>query len=159
MAAEAGESIERLAGELRAMAGEEVNLESGPQVAKILFERLGLKPGGRTPSGALSTRSDVLEELAPLHPFPARLLEYRALTKLKSTYLDALPRAVDSARRPRAHPLRIRPGCSPGGCPRAIPTSRTSRCAPSRGARSATHSSPRPAPHWWGRTTRRSSCA
>jgi DNA polymerase-1 len=95
MAAEAGEAIERLGRELKAMVGEEVNLESGPQVAKILFERLGLKPGGRTPSGALSTRSDVLEELAPLHPFPARLLEYRALTKLKSTYLDALPRAVD----------------------------------------------------------------
>src|SRR5262249_37066966 len=95
MAAEAGEAIERLGRELRAMAGEDVNLESGPQVAKILFERLGLKPGGRTPSGALSTRSDVLEELAPLHPFPARLLEYRALTKLKPTYLDALPRAAD----------------------------------------------------------------
>ncbi len=95
MAARAGEEIARLKGELLAMAGADVNLESGPQVAKILFETLGLKPGGRTPSGALSTRSEVLEELAPLHPFPARLLEYRALTKLKSTYLDALPRVVD----------------------------------------------------------------
>ena len=95
MSDEAGERIERLRAELLAMAGEDVNLESGPQVARILFERLGLKPGGRTPSGALSTRSEVLEELAPLHPFPARLLEYRALTKLKSTYLDALPRAAD----------------------------------------------------------------
>jgi DNA polymerase-1 len=95
MAAQAGEEIERLRGELLGMADGDVNLESGPQVAKILFERLGLKPGGRTPSGALSTRSEVLEELAGLHPFPARLLEYRALTKLKSTYLDALPRAAD----------------------------------------------------------------
>ncbi|MEK7823410.1 MAG: DNA polymerase I, partial [Candidatus Eisenbacteria bacterium] len=95
MAARAGEQIARLRGELLAMAGGEVNLESGSQVAKVLFETLGLKPGGRTPSGALSTRSEVLEELAPLHAFPARLLEYRALTKLKSTYFDTLPRVAD----------------------------------------------------------------
>jgi DNA polymerase-1 len=95
MAAKAGEEIARLRGELLAMVGGEVNLESGPQVAKVLFHTLGLKPGGRTPSGALSTRSEVLEELAPLHPFPARLLEYRALTKLKSTYFDTLPRVAD----------------------------------------------------------------
>ncbi|MEK7329619.1 MAG: DNA polymerase, partial [Candidatus Eisenbacteria bacterium] len=95
MAARAGEEIARLRGELLAMVGGEVNLESGPQVAKVLFETLGLKPGGRTPSGALSTRSEVLEELAPLHAFPARLLEYRALTKLKSTYFDTLPRVAD----------------------------------------------------------------
>jgi DNA polymerase-1 len=95
MGTRAGEEIERLRGELLAMAGEPLNLDSGPQVAKVLFERLGLKPGGRTPSGALSTRSEVLEELAGLHPFPARLLEYRALTKLKSTYFDTLPRAAD----------------------------------------------------------------
>jgi DNA polymerase-1 len=63
----------------------------------VLFQKLGLKPGGKTPGGALSTRSDVLEELARAHPFPARLLEYRALTKLKSTYLDALPAAADPA--------------------------------------------------------------
>ena len=95
MARTAGEEIDRLRAELLAMAGADLNLESGPQVAKMLFETLGLKPGGRTPSGALSTRSDILEELAPLHPFPARLLEYRALTKLKSTYLDTLPRMAD----------------------------------------------------------------
>ena len=93
----AAEEIERLRRELLALAGEEINLESGAQVAKVLFETLRLKPGGKTPGGALSTRSDVLEELGRAHPFPARLLEYRALTKLKSTYLDALPAAVDPA--------------------------------------------------------------
>ena len=95
MAAEAGEDIARLRRELLEMAGADLNLESGPQVAKVLFETLGLKPAGRTPSGALSTRSGVLEELSALHPFPARLLEYRAITKLKSTYFDTLPRVVD----------------------------------------------------------------
>ncbi|MBI3538684.1 MAG: hypothetical protein HY076_00205 [Candidatus Eisenbacteria bacterium] len=96
MGARAGEEIESLRRELLELAGDPaLNLDSGPQVAKVLFETLQLSPGGKTPSGALSTRSDVLEELAPLHPFPARLLEYRALTKLKSTYFDTLPRAVD----------------------------------------------------------------
>src|SRR5262249_41976847 len=75
--------------------GEAINFESGPQVAHVLFDRLGLKPGGKTKGGAFSTRSDVLEELGRAHPFPAKLLEYRALTKLKSTYLDALPLALD----------------------------------------------------------------
>jgi DNA polymerase-1 len=95
--ARAAAEIERLRQKLLDLAGEEINLESGPQVAKVLFQKLGLKPGGKTPGGALSTRSDVLEELGRAHPFPARLLEYRALTKLKSTYLDALPAAVDPA--------------------------------------------------------------
>jgi DNA polymerase-1 len=95
MGAEAAVEIARLARELLDLAGEEVNLESGPQVAKVLFEKLKLKPGGKTPGGSLSTRSEVLEDLARAHPFPAKLLEYRALTKLKSTYLDALPLAAD----------------------------------------------------------------
>jgi DNA polymerase-1 len=91
------DEIARLRGELLEQAGEEINLDSGPQIAQVLFEKLGLKPGGKTPGGALSTRSEVLEELARAHPFPAKLLEYRALTKLKSTYLDALPLATDPA--------------------------------------------------------------
>ncbi len=95
MGAQMAEEIGRLRGELLALAGEEINLESGTQVARVLFETLQLKAGGKTPGGALSTRSDVLEELAALHPFPLKLLEYRALTKLKSTYLDALPAAAD----------------------------------------------------------------
>jgi DNA polymerase-1 len=113
MGARAGEEIGRLRGELLAMVGEELNLDSGPQVARILFEKLGLKPGGRTASGALSTRSDVLEELAPLHPFPARLLEYRALTKLKSTYFDTLPRSADPRDR-RVHTTFDQTGAATG---------------------------------------------
>ncbi len=96
-AAQAGAEIARLEGELQALAGEPVNLQSGPQISKLLFERFGLKPAGKTASGALSTRSDVLEDLAHEHPFPKLLLEYRALAKLKSTYLDALPLEIDPA--------------------------------------------------------------
>jgi DNA polymerase I len=96
MAADAGREIERLEAELYALAGERINLNSGPQLARVMFETLGLQSGRRTKTG-FSTDQAVLEELAPTHPFPARLLEYRALAKLKSTYLDALPLAVDPA--------------------------------------------------------------
>jgi len=95
MSRKAAEEIDALRVELVAMAGEPVNLDSGPQVAKVLFETLGLKAKGRTPGGALSTRQEVLEDLAEDHAFPARLLEYRSLSKLRSTYFDALPAEVD----------------------------------------------------------------
>jgi DNA polymerase-1 len=152
------EEIERLRGELLEQVGEEINLDSGPQIAQVLFEKLGLKPGGKTPGGALSTRSEVLEELARAHPFPAKLLEYRALTKLKSTYLDALPLATDPADG-RVHTTYEQAGRRPGGSRPTIRISRTSRCARRRAARSAARSWRRPAACWWAPTIRRSSCA
>lgn len=96
MAAEASTGIARLEAELHALAGSPVNLHSGPQLAKLLFETLKLAPGRRTKTG-YSTDQATLEELAGEHPFPGKLLEYRALAKLKSTYLDALPLEVDPA--------------------------------------------------------------
>jgi DNA polymerase-1 len=113
MSLQAGLEIEQLRAELLAMAGEPINLDSGPQVAKTLFETLGLKPRGRTPGGALSTRQDVLEELASAHAFPARLLEYRALSKLRSTYFDALPQEVDP-RDGRVHTVFDQAGAATG---------------------------------------------
>ena len=120
MSAEAGAEIERLRAELLAMAGEPLNLDSGPQVARVLFETLKLAPRGRTPGGALSTRQDVLEELANRHPFPARLLEYRALSKLRSTYYDALPAEVD-ARDGRVHTEFVQSGAATGRLSSANP--------------------------------------
>jgi DNA polymerase I len=113
MSAAAGEEIDALRRELHAFAGEEINLDSGPQVAKVLFDTLGLKAGGRTATGALSTRQDVLEELAESHPFAAKLLEYRALAKLRSTYFDALPAEVDP-RDGRVHTLFEQSGAATG---------------------------------------------
>ena len=92
----AAAEMERLEAGLYELAGEQVNLNSGPQIARVLFEKLKLKSGRRTKTG-FSTDSAVLEELAASHPFPARLLEYRLLAKLRSTYLDALPQQVDPA--------------------------------------------------------------
>ena len=96
MSGAAAKEIAALEETLYGLAGERINLNSGPQLARVLFETLGLKSGRRTKTG-FSTDQAVLEELAGAHAFPARLLEYRALTKLKSTYLDALPLAVDPA--------------------------------------------------------------
>ncbi|MCD4813125.1 DNA polymerase I [bacterium] len=76
------------------IAGVEFNLRSPQQLAEILFERLGLLPGKKTKTGR-STGVDVLENLTDQHPLPAKLLEFRQLQKLKSTYLDVLPGLID----------------------------------------------------------------
>ena len=76
------------------MAGEEFNINSTQQLGEILFEKLQLPKKKRTKTG-YSTDAKVLEELAALHDLPRMLLEYRELTKLKSTYVDALPGLVN----------------------------------------------------------------
>jgi DNA polymerase I len=78
-------------------AGEEFNLNSPPQLREILYEKLGLSPGKRTPKGQLSTDASVLEKLRDQHPIVDALLQWRELDKLNSTYLEALPRLVDPA--------------------------------------------------------------
>ena len=96
MATEMARDIAALEEKLYALAGETLNLASGPQLARVLFEKLGLPSGRKTKTG-FSTDSEVLEGLAAQHEFPRLLLEWRGLTKLKSTYVDALPLAVDPA--------------------------------------------------------------
>jgi DNA polymerase-1 len=77
------------------LAGGPFNINSGPQLREVLFEKLKLPPLQKTPGGEQSTAQDVLEELALKHPLPALLLQHRQLSKLKSTYLDALPELVN----------------------------------------------------------------
>ena len=79
------------------LAGQPFNLASPKQLQEILFDKLGIKPTKKTPSGAPSTDEDVLQELALNHPLPKVLLEYRGLAKLKSTYTDKLPRMINAA--------------------------------------------------------------
>ncbi|MGE5792047.1 MAG: DNA polymerase I, partial [Bacteroidota bacterium] len=76
-------------------AGQPFNLNSPKQIGDIFFVRLQLPVLRKTPSGAPSTDEDVLERLALDYPLPKTLLEYRALSKLKSTYTDKLPRMVN----------------------------------------------------------------
>lgn len=85
-----GHSLDRLEGDIQEMAGHEFNVRSPQQLAEVLFDQLQLSPGKKTKTGR-STSVDVLEMLAPLHPLPAKVLEYRKLQKIKSTYLDVLP--------------------------------------------------------------------
>jgi len=86
--------LERLTAEIHRAAETEFNVNSPPQLAAVLFERLKLPAGRRTRTG-LSTDQEVLEELAELHPVPRLVLEHRVLSKLKGTYVDALPKLVD----------------------------------------------------------------
>lgn len=85
-----GKRIEVLEKEIYEEAGEEFNINSPKQLGVILFEKLGMPYGKKTKSG-YSTAADVLDKLAPEYPFVKKILEYRQLTKLKSTYADGLP--------------------------------------------------------------------
>ncbi|MBI3011924.1 MAG: DNA polymerase I, partial [Candidatus Omnitrophica bacterium] len=80
--------------EIYRLAGGEFNLNSPKQLAQVLFERLQLPVIKRNKTGP-STDSDVLQQLAAHHPLPANLMRYRELSKLVSTYVDALPQLVD----------------------------------------------------------------
>ncbi|HTI50488.1 MAG TPA: DNA polymerase, partial [Planctomycetaceae bacterium] len=77
-----------------ALAGREFNIDSPKQLQQVLFHELNLPMMRKTKTGA-STDQEVLEQLAPLHPLPSKLVEHRGLTKLKNTYLDALPAMVN----------------------------------------------------------------
>jgi DNA polymerase I len=87
-------SIAALEAEIHTLAGTTFNIASPKQLAEVLFGKLALPIIRRTKTGP-STDADVLEELAALHPVPARIVEYRVLTKLKGTYIDALPALVN----------------------------------------------------------------
>lgn len=81
--------IEELTAEIHAMAGEEFNINSPKKLGEILFEKLGLKNGKKTKTG-YSTSAEVLEKLKNAHPIISKILEYRQLTKLNSTYAEGL---------------------------------------------------------------------
>lgn len=83
-------------------AGREFNLSSPSQLAEVLFKDLGLPAQKKTKTGQ-STDSDVLEALAELHPLPGLILDYRQLSKLSGTYLQALPRLVGEDGRIHSH--------------------------------------------------------
>lgn len=85
--------IQELTAEIYAAAGGEFNIDSPKQLSDVLFQKLNLPVLKKTKTGA-STDQEVLEQLAQLHPLPARIIERRHLTKLKGTYLDALPGLV-----------------------------------------------------------------
>ena len=90
----AGERLELIQAEIYALAGHEFNIDSPIQLREILFTELKLPVFKKTKTGP-STDAEVLEQLAVLHPLPNKLMEHRKLSKLKSTYLDALPEMIN----------------------------------------------------------------
>ena len=92
---ELGQRILALESQAHELAGGPFNLGSPKQLGEILFNQLELPVLRKTPKGAPSTAEDVLAELALDYPLPAVLMEYRGLSKLKSTYTDKLPEMID----------------------------------------------------------------
>ena len=86
-----GAEVDRLRAAIYASAGHEFNVDSPKQLSEVLFDELGLTPNKKTRSG-YSTNASVLKELTEEHELPGLMLEYREYAKIKSTYIDALPR-------------------------------------------------------------------
>ncbi|MEN8840359.1 MAG: DNA polymerase I [Octadecabacter sp.] len=82
--------------ELYELAGHKFNVGSPAQVGEILFDEMGLEGGKKGKTGKYSTGADILEDLATEHDFPARVLDWRSLSKLKSTYTDALQTHINA---------------------------------------------------------------
>jgi DNA polymerase I len=98
MSAELNERMKIMEAQIYDSVGAPFNLNSPQQLSEALFNRLGLRPPDRTKktaTGFYSTSADVLESLKGAHPVVDRILEYRELSKLKSTYIDALPLQVN----------------------------------------------------------------
>jgi DNA polymerase-1 len=90
----------RVEAELQELAGEPINVGSPKQIGDILFGKMGLPGGTKTKTGAWSTSAQVLDDLAEQgYDFPKKILEWRQVSKLKSTYTDALPTYVN----PQSH--------------------------------------------------------
>lgn len=92
---EVGKRLLALESEIHQLAGQPFNIQSPKQIGEILFGQLELPVIKKTPSGAPSTDEEVLQKLAEDYPLPARILDYRSLAKLMSTYIEKLPRMAD----------------------------------------------------------------
>jgi DNA polymerase-1 len=96
LSGELAQGAARLEDEINALAGEKFNIGSPKQLGDILFGRMGLPGGAKTKTGQWSTSAQVLEDLAAEgHELPRKIVDWRQLTKLKSTYTDALPGFVN----------------------------------------------------------------
>ncbi|UTC61439.1 DNA polymerase I [Treponema sp. OMZ 787] len=108
---ELGKELEECEKDIYKLVGHEFNIASPKQLQEVLFEERKLTPGKKTKTG-YSTDTSVLENLASEDPVPAKILDYRALAKLKSTYTDTLPKMTD--KNGRIHTSFIQTGTATG---------------------------------------------
>jgi DNA polymerase-1 len=95
LSGEFAQTAARVEAEIQEIAGEPVNVGSPKQIGDIIFGKMGIPGGSKTKTGAWSTSAQILDELAEQgHEFPKKILEWRQVSKLKSTYTDALPTYV-----------------------------------------------------------------
>ncbi len=95
LSGEFAQTAARVEAEIQEIAGEPINVGSPKQIGDILFGKMGITGGSKTKTGAWSTSAQILDELAEQgHEFPKKILEWRQVSKLKSTYTDALPTYV-----------------------------------------------------------------
>ena len=95
LSADFAQTAARVEAEIQEIAGEPINVGSPKQLGDIIFGKMGLPGGSKTKTGAWSTSAQILDELAEQgHDFPKKILEWRQVSKLKSTYTDALPTYV-----------------------------------------------------------------
>ena len=113
MSVEFGRRMAELETEIQKAAGQEFNVGSPKQLGEVLFDKLGLPGGKKGKTGAYATGADVLEELAALHLLPKKVLDWRQISKLKSTYADALVEEINP-RTGRVHTTYGLAGASTG---------------------------------------------
>jgi DNA polymerase I len=95
LSADFAQTAARIEAEIKEIAGEDLNIGSPKQLGDVLFGKMGLPGGSKTKTGAWSTSAQVLDDLAEQgHEFPRKILEWRQVSKLRSTYTDALPNYV-----------------------------------------------------------------
>ncbi len=107
------QKMAQLEDEIHELAGEKFNVGSPKQLGEILFDKMALEGGKKGKTGAYATGADVLEDLATEHDLPARVLDWRQVSKLKSTYTDALQDHIDPDTG-RVHTSYVQTGASTG---------------------------------------------
>ncbi|CUH79309.1 DNA polymerase I [Tropicibacter naphthalenivorans] len=114
------QKMAQLEEEIHELAGESFNVGSPKQLGEILFDKMGLEGGKKGKTGAYATGADILEDLATEHDLPARVLDWRQLSKLKSTYTDALQEHIN-ADTGRVHTSYLQSGANTGRLASADP--------------------------------------
>ena len=158
LSGEFAQTAARVEAEIQQIAGEPVNVGSPKQIGDILFGKMGIPGGTKTKTGAWSTSAQILDELAEQgHEFPKKIFEWRQVSKLKSTYTDALPTYVHPQTH-RVHTTYALAATTTGRLSSNEPNLQNIPVRTEDGRRSAALSSRRPATSWYRRTIRRSSC-